>query len=206
MSPTFFDLESAPLPADKLVAAMPTFEAPGNFKDPIKIAANIEEQRKTWLERAALDATTGQVLCVGFLTSNGFSFIGDGESEFYVLNEFWNICGMSLGSEGMSGFNIFSFDLPFLIRRSWILGIKPPSQLRKGRYWHPDFTDIMELWTCGNREQRISLDTLAKSLGVGAKNGSGADFAALWASDRPKAIEYLRNDLTLTKLCYERLA
>ena len=50
-----------------------------------------------------------------------------------------------------------------------------------------------------------SLDTIAKHLGVGAKNGSGADFAALWQSDRAKAADYLRNDLQLTARIAEAL-
>jgi hypothetical protein len=33
------------------------------------------------------------------------------------------------------GFNINAFDLPFLFRRSWALGIAVPFGLRKGRYW-----------------------------------------------------------------------
>ena len=45
---------------------------------------------------------------------------------------------------------------------------------------------------------RGSLDAIAKHLGVGAKNGNGADFAKLWQKDRAKAVEYLRNDVQLT--------
>jgi len=50
-----------------------------------------------------------------------------------------------------------------------------------------------------------SLDSIAKPLGVGAKNGSGADFAALWQSDRAKVADYLRNDLQLTARVAEAL-
>ena len=46
---------------------------------------------------------------------------------------------------------------------------------------------------------------LAKHLGVGQKTGSGADFAKLWVEDRAKALAYLESDLTLTKLCFERM-
>ena len=50
----------------------------------------------------------------------------------------------------------------------------------------------------GDRQARGSLDAIAKHLGIGAKTGSGADFAKLWQSDRAKAVEYLRNDIELT--------
>ena len=58
--------------------------------------------------------------------------------------------------------------------------------------------DLRDAWQLGDRQARGSLDSIAKHLGVGTKNGSGAEFAALWQSDRAKATEYLRNDLQLT--------
>jgi hypothetical protein len=56
----------------------------------------------------------------------------------------------------------------------------------------------MDVWNLGDYKGRISLDTLSKFLGVGEKNGKGAEFAGLWATDRQKAMKYLMNDLELT--------
>jgi len=104
----------------------------------------------------------------------------------------------------MIGFNIFAFDLPFLIRRSWKYGIQPQG-VRKGRYWSDDLVDLRELWQMGNRQDHGSLDSIAKHFGVGAKNGNGKDFANLWAADKTKAIEYLRNDLNLVAAIAQRM-
>ena len=57
----------------------------------------------------------------------------------------------------------------------------------------------------GDRQARGSLDTIAKHLGVGQKNGHGEDFARLWQTDREKALAYLRNDLELTGRIAEAL-
>lgn len=98
----------------------------------------------------------------------------------------------------MVGFNICSFDLPFLIRRSWKHGVPVPFGIRRGRYWGEQVIDLRELWQLGDRQARGSLDAIARHLGVGAKNGDGKEFAALWQRDRPKAEAYLRNDLDMT--------
>ncbi len=100
--------------------------------------------------------------------------------------------------QSFCGFNIFNFDLPFLIRRSWKLGVKIPTGVREGRYWGRFFIDLMDVWTLGNREQRASLDAVSKHLGLGGKTGNGADFAKLYATDQAAALAYLKNDLELT--------
>lgn len=206
-----FDIETGPLPMEQLERVCPEFKAPANYRDEEKIRANIAEQAVKWLDEAALRAETCQVLAIGFVFEQGMALADNsGGTEAGMLAGAWSTISQNLhvGNE-IVGFNIFGFDLPILIRRSHILGVHVPPIIRtrwKGRtYWHENMRDLMEEWTCGNREQRISLDTMAKALGVGAKNGSGKDFAALWASDRTKAIEYLRNDLELLRLCAERM-
>ena len=96
------------------------------------------------------------------------------------------------------GFNIFNFDLPFLIRRSWKHRVPVPFGLRRGRYWCEQLVDLRDAWQLGDRQAKGSLDSIARHLGVGAKNGEGKAFAELWQSDRPKAEAYLRNDVELT--------
>lgn len=201
-----FDIETQALPTDQLAKVKPIFIANKTLKDPDKIAADLDAKEQEWMERAALDATTGQVLCIsisGGLDSFDVIHAGDERAN---IERFWNWLELRLArSETVAGFNIFGFDLPFLYRRSWILGVEIPRLIRKGRYWHDDLVDVMDLWKVGVYDQRISLDMLSKSLGIGEKTGNGAEFAALWASDRNKAIEYCRNDLALTRKCAERM-
>lgn len=127
-----------------------------------------------------------------------FRIIAD-EDEAQMLREFWDITRGEMGRiNQMVGFNSNSFDLPFLIRRSWKHCVSVPFGIRRGRYWSDEMVDLRDAWQLGDRQARGSLDVIAKHLGIGAKNGSGADFAKLWQSDRAKAVEYLRNDLELT--------
>jgi hypothetical protein len=76
--------------------------------------------------------------------------------------------------------------------------IKIPLGIRRGHYWNDQMVDLREEWQLGDRQARGSLDTIARYLGVGEKNGHGEEFARLWREDRDRAIEYLRRDVELT--------
>ena len=203
-----FDIETSPLPESEIAQFAPEFEAPKNYTDPVKIAAAVEAKRKAWLADAALDPMTGRVLAIGLMLMPGDigTIISEPATEAVMLREFWTaiqIDGLELHT--LIGFNCNSFDLPFLIKRSWKLGVAVPVGARRGRYWGDDIIDLRDVWQMGDRQAAGSLDTIAKHLGVGAKTGSGADFASLWASDRAKAVEYLKNDLAITAAIARKL-
>src|SRR5687767_1701747 len=60
-----FDIETVPLSGARLALLEPEHEAPGNFKDPEKIAAAIAEKSRLWREKAALSPLTGRVAMIG---------------------------------------------------------------------------------------------------------------------------------------------
>ena len=49
--------------------------------------------------------------------------------------------------------------------------------------------------------EKVKLDVVAKSLGVGAKNGNGALFYKQVLEDYEQASEYLKNDVDLVRKC-----
>ena len=203
-----FDVETGPLAESELSALLPPFDPAevktGNLKDPAKIAEKIAEaeanHRRDFIERAALDPLTGRVIAIGMLDleTDKFFIIGH-DDEARTLNEFWEAARGDMGRiNPLIGFNICNFDLPFLYRRSWKHRIAVPFGIRRGRYWSDQVVDLRDAWQLGDRQARGSLDSIAKHLGVGAKNGDGKAFAGLWQSDRASAEAYLRNDLELT--------
>ena len=207
MSAIVFDIETGPRSRAELAECVPTFEAPSNWKDPEKIRAHVAEKEADWFQSAALSALTGRVLAIGYLDAAtdelGFFATGDEAAD---LAAFWRL----IAPDGylhtrLVGFCSNRFDLPFLIRRSWHLRVPVPSELISGRWLPARCLDVLEYWRCGVREDSVSLDRLAQFLGVGRKNGSGADFAALWATDPSGALAYLANDLRLTRHCAEAL-
>lgn len=208
MQTIIFDVETGPLAESELAALLPAFDPAevkcGNLKDPAKIAEKVAEaeanHRRDFFERAALDPLTGCVVAIGLLypDSGEFDVIGH-EDEARTLREFWTACRGEMGRVNqMIGFNTHAFDLPFLIRRSWKHQATVPFGIRRGRYWAEEMVDLREYWQLGDRQARGSLDSIARHLGVGAKNGDGKAFAELWQSDRKQAEAYLRNDIELT--------
>jgi DNA polymerase elongation subunit (family B) len=200
----FFDIETATLPEAELFPMMPEFAPPGNYKDPEKIKANLEEQKTRWMADGALSAVTGRVVCIGLLADNTYMCLHE-EDEGALLRRWWRMYSEML--EGIAGHCVKTFDLPFLIRRSWKHGIKRPDSLFNGSRFSAKIQDTCEIWQCGSRDprDRISLDMLARYLGVGEKTMCGKDFAALWLSDQNAALQYLNNDLGLVEKVYGRL-
>jgi hypothetical protein len=155
-----------------------------------------------------LSAETARVVAIGYYdpATKNILICYDAD-EAAMLRQFWAAFG-SLQSRGAKflGFNILGFDLPFLMRRSWHHGVAVPKTLMSGgRYWSDTFVDLMIAWRCGGYKDFISLDSLAKFLGVGAKNGNGEMFYLEWQRNRQAAIEYLTNDVKLVIDCAQRM-
>lgn len=207
MTRCIFDIETAPLPISHLESIMPEFKAPAGWKDPAKIAASIAEKRESFISEAALDATTGRVLAIGYYIGEAYGEL-HGPNEAALLTGLWDILrSFQSGNQAFElvGFNSNQFDLPFLFQRSIVLNVPRPLGLRQGRYWANHVIDLREVWNFGRKEQKGSLDHICRSLGLGQKTGSGADFAKLYETDKEKALAYLRNDCQRTKNLAERI-
>lgn len=202
----------------------------GNTADPAKIAAKVQAKREEheamlakwdadqaaaadahWLgivEKAALDARTGRVLVTGWRRTKDdgpptIQVVDGGGDEKELLSQFWHRWRRCVDQKiRIVGFNFLAFDVPFMVRRSWLLGVPVPDGLLfRERYWHESFVDLMRIWGCGDYRCFVSLDSLARALGLPGKNGDGAHFHRLWfgtADERKQAIDYLHNDLEMT--------
>jgi hypothetical protein len=175
--------------------------------------AKAAAHKAAWLEKAALSPVTGRVLLIGILREEEPLFIY-GADEAKNLQTFWVVVEDSINKKlPLIGHNSNAFDLLFLVRRSWYLGVSVPREVRQGRYWYPLFRDTMEAWNCGGvSRDYVKLNLLGQFFGVGQKTEGveGKDFSKLWfgqmpveqwgspAEQRAKAIEYNGQDLRLT--------
>lgn len=177
-----------------------------------KAAAGREEAWRAHVDRAALSAVTGRVLCNGLLGEAGPALVCDlvytDADEAAILRHFWQVFEAAKHRDcRIIGFNIFGFDLPFLVRRSWKHGVDVPRDVvRDGRYWHRLFVDLREAWLLGQRgggPDNIGLDLVAAHLGCDRKVGSGAHFHRLYhsesAEERNAALVYAERDLEVTR-------
>lgn len=196
-----FDCETGPAPDSQLALIKPAFVANRTLKDPEKVKNDLAEKEAAWTERAALSALTGQVLAIGTNINDTVTVLTGSEVE--MIQSFWGAWKLR---GRIIGFNCKDFDLRFLVMRSRILGIDVPDDLFSGRYWNGRIIDLLELWNCYSRDYTgHSLGAVCAACGLGSKQGSGADFAKLFAEDRPAAISYIKNDIRLTTGLAQRL-
>ncbi len=204
MKPFVLDLETA----GRADAAefLPPVEPPANYKDAAKIEAYLAEKRARQLETAALAADTARSLCVGILRcGKPPQFLHDGDEDA-LLRASWRELETRAADEVFTTFNGARFDWPMLARRSFALGVPVPVWFpRDGRWPARAHCDLLALWQCGDRAETISLDRLARVLGLPGKTGSGADFARLFGENRPAALAYLENDLKITREVWLRM-
>lgn len=214
-----WDIETGPLPGDESPPFDPSSVKLGNVKDPEKQAAKIAEAEAAHRDRAALSALTGRVLAITLRPDDDTatilaegqhsrSFPGAFNSEAAVLQAFWDTWLLASVEARFVGFNIRGFDLPFLYRRSMILGVDVPRKAMDRRgYWHESFVDLLDVWRCGDRQLFVKLDALAFAFGLEGKldGVTGADFARLWDEDRDTAIAYALQDAELTLKLAQRM-
>lgn len=171
------------------------------------------EHEQQVIETAPLSPDTGCVLAIGYYApANQKLVLVHGGDEATMIQEFWNkACDLRRSNRRLVGHNLMGFDLPFLIRRSWRLGLDVPNWVRDGRYWAKQFACTREAWLLGQpwKDVKSSLDHVARMLGVGAKTPGvdGGQFWKLYANPetRQQALDYLENDLILTAAVAARI-
>lgn len=198
------DIETGPLDKETVLARSKTLKMPSKLSKGETEESLREEYEQECLGKAALSAETGEVLAIGIRG------VKDGQLqnviwhgvEYDTLTHFWRLFNDTRDrGRTMVGFNILEFDLPFLICRSWYLGVKVPGGVMDKWRWWPSFVvDLMQVWKLGRYRSYISLDMVARCCGLQGKTEgmSGADFAEAWKNDRETAEAYLLNDLEIT--------
>ena len=217
-------------PPEKLAPWSESMVAYGNTKDPDKRKAKYDEvfaayrlklaneqtdhesHRLAWLADAALSAMTGQVVAIGVKSEKGMAIYDCTLDEEAALKKWWGLVEKNLiAKRRYIGHNSTGFDWPFLIQRSYILGVDVPGMIRRGRYLHDDLIDTQEVFGCGKRPFFITLADLSKAMGGSGKpdDCTGAMFAAKYRSgdavQRAVAETYLKNDLLMTWYVAERM-
>lgn len=210
-----FDIETGPHPdlANRIPPFDPSKVKMGNIKDPDKRAQKLAEaqvsHREDYMSDAALRAQKGVVVAIGIYTT----FLGAGESllhnkpEAQLLEDLSGHIRTILNTNGVVvGFNSHGFDIPFCRRRCMALGVRHLEFWpRKGRYYDPNYIDLLDEWGPRDPSDRISLKGMCQMCGIdlGEKEDMRGDqFAPMYANggeDRMLALEYLSNDIRITR-------
>ena len=193
------DIETIPQDPSVLLARAPEFTAAANLKDPDKITASIAKKKADYLADAALNWKTAEVVLIGAGEDDEIqSFTANTEKE--LIGEFLDLMGSALGDGVViGGHNIKAFDLPMLVNRARVHGLKVPRNVLsfwRGRpQWHDNIFDTLEILSFGKSFDGNGVDDVARVFGLPPKLGHGGDFPLLWKADREAAIAYNRRDV-----------
>jgi 3'-5' exonuclease len=185
-----FDCETAPMPgcADYLTDPI---EAPANYKDPVKIAAFIEEKRQKQIADAGLDLDLCEVVAIAIqFPTERYVQTREHWTEGDMLDGFWRFV-RTMQREGgvIVGFNCLAFDLPVLLRRSLYLGIEVPT-MQIDKYRHEGVVDIAHELTFGGRTTWRSLSFYCRRFGIPHDdNVNGEDIQRLVQEQNWAAVE-----------------
>ena len=194
-----FDIETIPQDPSLLLARAPEFTAAANLKDPEKIAASIAKKKADYLADAALNWKTAEVVLIGAGEDDEIqSFTANSEKE--LIGDFLELMGSALGDGVVvGGHNIKAFDLPMLVNRARVHGLKVPRNVLsfwRGRpQWHDNIFDTLEILSFGKSFDGNGVDDVARVFGLPPKLGHGGDFPLLWKADMAAAIAYNRRDV-----------
>jgi len=195
------DIETVAQSVKVLQSIMPEFEGRTGTKDPEKIAAQIAVKRAEWLDKAALDPNLGRIACVSLYDGSDMVSFHDHESK--ILSELWM---MLEDQPEIVTFNGKSFDLPYIIRRSWYCGVKPTRGYDTHRYYSKTHFDLRLILADGDTHAKGKLSDYAKlKLGVDMDT-KGSEVQALWDDGKIKEIvDHCEQDTLITWQLFESM-
>lgn len=202
MSFTYLDCETIPDQSEgALERAKESIKIPANYKNPDTIAQYIKDNAQEAWEKTALCGWKGHVACI--VANDEKWKVTDIKDEKYLLNHFFRFREEST----LVGHAIIGFDIPFLTKRALVLGVKlPPEHIwpRNLKPWDNRVFDTM--LQLGNGKEFISLDNLARNLGIKGKgNTTGKQVHYMWQQGLHDEIaEYCADDVRIVREIHER--
>jgi predicted PolB exonuclease-like 3'-5' exonuclease len=200
----FFDIETSVNP--EAVALLPDPSAPANYKDADKISQYITEKKAEQLAQAPLDADLGKVIAIslqrGLENAVEVRLTGDEETrtEPELIRWFWDAFASCEGR--CCGYNIIGFDLPYLLRRSFDLGISVPLQPQLARFRSEPTIDLMAiLYNWGTAR---GLKWVCKRYGI-ENPLPELDGSKVAEMERETLRKYAANDVHLVIELYKRM-
>lgn len=210
------DIETVALP--DAASYLDPVKAAANLKDPKKIADDIAQREAERIEKIGLDWNLSRIVALGVTDHDGDTDVfvcRDEAGEREALIELWARYRKTKGHDQtghrLVGFNLWKFDVPFLLQRSRYLDIKAP-HLDMRRYGNRDICDLYQILTFDEMQAGTvmarSLKSFLRRFGY-PKAGpdiSGADVAARYAAGDWDAIEqHCRLDVDATAWLAERI-
>lgn len=209
------DIET--IPNMDVADLIPEPKANGVLKDPVKIAADIEKKKAEAVDKMGLDPNFGRICVIGYArridgeisTSDHRLEEAADEAEREVLSAFWEKAKMCAR---IATFNGAGFDIPFIMRRSWLLGVKPTRTFEtvawKCATGEANHIDVRLVLSDGDARAKGTMDLYGKlKLGRGKTEGmDGSQVWEYWQAGRLDEIaDYCKDDCGTTLELLESL-
>jgi hypothetical protein len=192
-------------------AVLEAIEPPKNYtKDEAKAEYIVRETERIKLEhidKAALDPDLCRIAVLGWFDVAACEPVlmqcRDEVEEAIALEAFWS--ALNMGGQVL-GFNILTFDLPVICRRSLYLGVPTP-YLQRERYRHPRVLDLLDILCEQGRLKMRSVGFYCKRFGIQNDDVvKGKDVPSLLADGRwDEVISHCRHDLFAERAIAQRL-
>lgn len=185
-------------------------------------ASSAPEKVEEEFRKLALSGEVGRVLAVGVIVERDKEILHQGIigrdrttrlfhlDEERTLRSFWRLLtDFNPERDLIIGHNIFDFDLSFLLKRSIIHRVRPPVRLSFARYRSRPIYDTMCEWSQWSWKGRVSLDRLAKALGLESSKGQGIDGSRVYdyfcRGCHEEIAAYCMRDVELVRQIYLRM-
>jgi len=152
------------------------------------------------IETTGLDPIKDRITAIGVKNCYREEALIDKDEKF-ILEEFWKMIAKKYPYFRLVGFNCLSFDMPFILIRSFKHGVKVFDVRGK-------VIDLRFVLSHGNRYQQGKLEDYATLIGLDTKyNGyDGADAIKLWKNKQLMELEkYVLSDVQITYGIYKRV-
>lgn len=200
----FLDIETRG--NEKAIALLDPIRAPGNLKDPAKIEAAIEEKTQERIERAPLDSDLGLIAGIGYkIGSKGevvVNIVTKKNTEVKVLEDFWMQFAIVGGR--CAGYNILNFDLPYIVKRSFDLGVRPSLLPTLIKYRTEPVTDLFMLLCGWDYRNGHNFKWICKRYGITVLD-EGTDGSMVKDMNEAELKKYMVSDVTATCELYFRM-
>jgi len=152
----------------------------------------------------SFDGTFGRIFCIGYIKDDGVKqekgMLRGDEKE--ILQKFWKLV-----TDVNVGHNILGFDLPFIYKRSVILGVKPSVNLSLAKFRSFPIFDTQKEWSKW-ADNGASLDTVAKVLGFPTSKDK-MDGSMVWPYFKEGRLdeicEYCMKDVEVNRKVYYKM-
>jgi 3'-5' exonuclease len=186
-----------------------TLTPPGSMSKADTIAAWYKEKAPGLAleayKKRALDSMEGQIICIGYAIDDMAPIVYSGDEKTVLTDLAAGLFSNFSEPFQWVGWNITTFDIPWLWRRAIKHGILDLRNIiPKGN--NKMIIDLMRVWATDPYRDFVSMSSCADFLSIPHSAVSGADVFDLYKAGDMAAIEqHCREDVTTCREIYRRL-